>query len=41
MAFVQPKFNDGNFQEVLRAANGPRAEVPYIIKKNCTTRSFT
>ena len=31
MAFVQPKFNDGNFQEVLRAANGPRARVPVIV----------
>ena len=31
MAFVQPKFNDGNFQQVLRAANGPRARVPVIV----------
>ena len=31
VAFVQPKFNDGNFQEVLRAANGPRARVPVIV----------
>jgi DNA-binding NtrC family response regulator len=31
MAFVQPRFSDGNFQEILRAANGPRSGVPVIV----------
>ena len=31
MAFVQPRFSDGNFQEILRAANGPRSRVPVIL----------
>jgi DNA-binding NtrC family response regulator len=31
MAFVQPRFSDGNFQEILRAANGPRSRVPVIV----------
>jgi len=31
MAFVQPRFSDGNFHEILRAANGPRSRVPVIL----------
>jgi len=31
MVFVQPTFRDGNFQEILRAANGPESRVPVIV----------
>jgi DNA-binding NtrC family response regulator len=31
MAFIQPRFSDGNFQEALRAADGPRSRVPVIV----------
>lgn len=31
MAFVQPRFSDGSFQEVLSAADGPRARIPVIV----------
>ncbi len=31
MAFVQPRFSDGNFHEILRAVNGPRSRVPVIL----------
>jgi DNA-binding NtrC family response regulator len=31
MAFVQPRFSDGNFHAILRAANGPRSRVPVIL----------
>ena len=31
VAFVQPRFSDGNFHEILRAANGPSSRVPVIV----------
>jgi DNA-binding NtrC family response regulator len=31
VAFVQPRFSDGNFHEILRAANGPGSRVPVIV----------
>ena len=31
MALVQPRFSDGNFHEILRAANGPESRTPVIV----------
>lgn len=31
LAFVQPRFSDGSFQEVLGAGDGPRSRVPVIV----------
>jgi ActR/RegA family two-component response regulator len=31
LAFVQPRFSDGSFQEVLGAGDGPRPRIPVII----------
>jgi DNA-binding NtrC family response regulator len=31
LAFVQPRFSDGSFQEILEAGDGPRSRVPVIV----------